>query len=80
MADNYTMHTPPANQGQTVERSYGWYDALYMRVHDRADQTIRWYRATDQAEVDAYADSGSEPWDEEPSVATWTACAAPEAR
>ena len=38
--------TPRIEQGQIVERSYGWCDgAYYMRVHDRSDGTTKWYRA-----------------------------------
>ena len=70
-----TMYTPPENRGQIVDISYGWCDGnLYRRVRDRSDSSTQWYRATDETEINAYVESGSESWNEEPSVKAWTAC------
>ena len=73
-----TMHTPPECQGQTVEVSYGWDGAnFYRQVHDRSDDTTTWYRAH-AASARKYADSGDEPWNEEPKITRWTPCAEPD--
>ena len=73
-----TLHTPPRNQGQIVEVSYGWVnETLYQRVHDRSDRSTHWYCATAEDEVDAYIESGREPWNEEPAIETWTPCDEP---
>lgn len=37
------MITPPENQGQMVEVSYGWHDGrLYRRTYDRSDRAESW--------------------------------------
>lgn len=73
------LHTPPENQGQIVEISYGWHEGdLYKRVYDRSDRSTQWYRASSQRQINRYIASGSEPWDEEPSISAWKACDDPE--
>lgn len=74
-----TMHTPPANQGQIVEVSYGWQDGtLYRRIYDRSDRSEAWHYASAEDEVNAYIESGCEPWNEEPPIQAWTACDEPD--
>ena len=73
------MGTPRREQGQAVERSYGWVDgALYRRTLDRSDGTEMWARA-DEESADAlpegYSPGGE---DEPPAVSEWIACARPE--
>lgn len=49
-----TLHTPPENQGQIVEVSYGWQaGCLYRRVVDRSDRSVSWSVASDDDEVNA---------------------------
>lgn len=47
MIANLRFLTPPQDQGQIVEVSYaGDYEGgVIMRVHDRSDQTTKYYRA-----------------------------------
>lgn len=72
------MGTPGVEQGQMVERSYGWRDgALYMRVHDRSDRSTQWYVADEDsanALPEGY-DAGGES--HPPEVAEWTPCSEP---
>lgn len=76
-----TMHTPPENQGQIVEVSYGWSvsipGTLYKRVHDRSDRSTQWYVASNDDEVADYQESSSGLWDAAPPIATWTPCDEP---
>lgn len=70
------MTTPPENQGQIVEVSYGWQNGrLYQRVHDRSDRSTSWYVA-DRDEANAL-DESWHPINGEPDVDTWTPCAEP---
>lgn len=68
-----TMHTPPANQGQTVVVSYGWHDGcLYRHTLDRSDRSERWEVANDDDALADYQESSSEIWNEAPSESlTW---------
>lgn len=74
------MHTPPANQGQMIEVSYGVDgDAglLYRRTLDRSEQSESW-SCVDLADV---PESWAGAWNEEPPVAddAWEPCEEPEA-
>ncbi len=75
------LGTPRSEQGQMVERSYGWHEgALYMRVHDRSDGEVAWYVADEESAADLPEgyDPGGE--NEPPSVETWTPCREPAVR
>lgn len=73
------MGTPRSEQGQMVERSYGWLGGYYyMRVHDRSDMSTQWYiadedEAADLAETSYDAGGASYP----PPIGEWTACDEP---
>lgn len=76
------MHTPPENQGQIVEVSYGWHDGdLYERTYDHSDRTSVWSRAPKRVSA-RLATTDWEPWNGEPPVSTrqWRRCADPTAR
>ena len=76
------METPRSEQGQIVERSYGWSDsgdgAYYMRVHDRSDRSTAWYRAdmeSSAALAETSYDAGGD--DSAPEIAEWIPCSEP---
>ena len=71
------LHTPPANQGQMVEASYGWYEgSLYRRTVDASDGSVIWEVAdgdeSDHLPPHWQAVNGS------PQIDTWTLCDAPD--
>jgi hypothetical protein len=73
------MHTPPENQGQIVETSYGWHEgSLYRCTLDRSDRSVSWERYDGDGSEDV------EPWNGDPSRdldrAAWVACDDPEVR
>ncbi len=73
------LHTPPCNQGQIVEVSYGWHEGrLYMRIYDRSDRatSASWYIA-DEDEANAIHESWH-PVNSEPNVTEWTPCGDPD--
>jgi len=73
-----TTHTPPANQGQIVEISYGWNDCrLYRCTYDSSDRTIVW-EILDQRSSDALPDDWH-PVNGSPSAPAdaWQACPEP---
>jgi hypothetical protein len=74
------LGTPRAEQGQTVEHSYGWEDGtLYRRTADGSDRTVAWHCA-DRTSAARLAE---EDWDagsaaDAPAVVTWSTCDGPE--
>lgn len=68
-----TLHTPPRNQGQIVETSYGWSDGfLYRRIVDTSDGSVLWEVAAEEE-----ADQLPEGWQAvngSPDIDTWTLC------
>ena len=71
------LNTPRAEQGQTVERSYGWCDGeYYRRTYDRSDRSTVWHRATDSEEIPETYDAGGA--DYAPPVSEWIECSEPE--
>jgi len=74
------LATPRVDQGQTVERSYGWCNGeFYMRRHDRADGEVTWYIA-DEASRDRLIETSYEAGGsvEAPEVKIWTECEEPD--
>jgi hypothetical protein len=74
------LGTPTVNQGQMIERSYGWSQGeFFMRVHDRSAREVTWFIA-DEVSRDKLIDSSYEAGgaNEAPEVETWTACEEPE--
>lgn len=76
-----SMGTPRMEQGQGVERSYGWVgeggDCHYYRRVREADGSVRWYRAdaaSERALPDDY-DAGGALYP--PRVTEWIPCAEP---
>jgi hypothetical protein len=70
------LFTPPANQGQMIEVSYGWSEGvLYQRRFDHTDRSARWYRAPED-EASAIAESWH-PVNSAPPITHWTPCDAP---
>ena len=71
------MITPPKNQGQIVETSYGWHDGcLYRRIVDRSDGSVIWEMADEDE-----SDHLPEGWcavNGSPTVDSWTPCNAPD--
>jgi len=60
------FHTPPKNQGQTVEVSYAGVAAgIIMRVHDRSDRSTSYYLARWTNKLDRWWDAVG-PWNAEP--------------
>jgi hypothetical protein len=71
------MYTPPQNQGQMIEVSYGWLEGdLYRRVRDTSELSVNWFvlRAKDGADTIA-----EDVWSDVPNVPddAWTPCAGP---
>ena len=68
-----TMHTPPKNQGQIVETSYGWYEGrLYRRTVDASDGSVVW-EVADEDESDQLPPYWI-PRNGPPQIDTWTRC------
>lgn len=70
------MSTPRAEQGQTVERSYGWIDGdLYRRTfdHSQPSRPATWAKAdaasADKAAASSYDAGGA---DKPPRVEEWS--------
>ena len=71
------MITPPKNQGQIVETSYGWVDGcLYRRIVDRSDGSVIWEVADgdESDQLPPYWIARNGP----PRIDTWTPCDAPD--
>ena len=67
------MITPPKNQGQIVETSYGWHDGcLYRRIVDASDGSVIWEMA-DEDESDHLPPYWI-PRNGPPKIDTWTLC------
>ena len=63
------LDTPPVNQGQIVDVSYGWDGGVcYRRTHDRSDNTTTWARLSDAA---------TRKWLRTPGATTWEFCNGP---
>lgn len=76
------LDTPPQNQGQIVEVSYGWHEGtLYRRVYDHSDRSEAWSRADADAAREL-ASTDWEPWNADCPLERddWVACADPTAR
>lgn len=73
------LHTPPENQGQMIDVSYGWHEGyLYRRTYDESDRSTAWHRASDDEEVQGYIASGEQPWNSEPPIKSWEKCKDPQ--
>ena len=67
------MITPPKNQGQVVETSYGWVNGcLYRRIVDTSDGSAIWEVADEEE-----SDQLPEGWcavNGSPKIDTWILC------
>lgn len=58
-------NVPPECQGQIVEYAYGWSaecdGTLYMRVTDRSDRSVTYYRHEDATDIDEDVWSAAPP-------------------
>jgi hypothetical protein len=67
------MITPPKNQGQIVETSYGWVDGcLYRRIVDTSDRSVVW-EVADEDESDHLPPYWI-PRNGPPKIDTWILC------
>ena len=67
------MITPPKNQGQIVETSYGWVDGcLYRRIIDTSNGSVIW-EVADEDESDQLPE-GWQAVNGSPNIHTWTLC------
>jgi hypothetical protein len=71
------MGTPRSEQGQTVERSYGWGGdgRYYMRRHNRGLGQTRWYVAERTSEIPESYDAATA--EQPPLVRDWRPCSEP---
>lgn len=69
--------TPPENQGQMVEVSYGWHEGrLYRRTFDRSDLSESWAVADEEEAQEL--DESWDPANGRPPIKTWVDCQDPE--
>lgn len=65
------FHTPPQNQGQIVEYSYGYsehFGSVMMRCHDRSDNSTSYYLGESEEETDM---EDADYWDRKPLISEW---------
>lgn len=76
------LGTPRSEQGQMVERAYGWHEgSYYMRVRVAGSDATMWYRATKRS-ADRLAETDYNAGGEiDPPPVRWCVrpCAAPDA-